>query len=132
MPQASPTAALFHRATAKVIDTYGERDENGELKTAALVLSLPGESEPLSGPCVRGMAEVVETFDGQNMVKETRETVYAQRSVFNIDAIPMKAVAYLDGVKYAIANAGSKMDESQLTLALVRAQMTQNNPLKKQ
>lgn len=128
MPQASPTAALFHRATAKVIDTYGERDENGELKTAALVLSLPGESEPLSGPCVRGTEEVVEAFDGADMVKETRLTVYAQRSEFAISAIPMKAVAYLDGVKYAIANAGSKMDESQLTLALVRVAMTENTP----
>lgn len=133
MPQASPTAALFQRADAKVIDTFADRRGDGELDTDSLRIEMPNKGQVYTAPCVRQMEETTEGPDANgNWVKETRIIVGAPRSYFaGLDSIPVKAACYLGGVKFAVADSGSKLDETWLTLAMVRPQMTENNPARR-
>lgn len=85
-----------------------------------------------SGPANVGTEEVseVETADGFEK-QRTRTVRIERRHLPGLKVVPVKAKFKLNNVAYAVDNSGSRLDETYLTLALSRSEMTENDPLRR-
>lgn len=122
-------ASLMQKRGAPLLaNVLGMRNADGQLEEALFELTAFGRE--YTGPGILTAEDSAATVDAVGDVEKQRTLTLRieRRHLPGLVATPQRGSVKIDGAPYAIADSGSRLDESYLTLAVIRAQLSENAP----